>query len=176
MKIQCRLIRTVLWTCLLVQLAFFILAWGSIHPSIGPIGVRLAAKGLEFDALLALSPDRRLIGVALGLPALLAMSYGLWRLDRMLLNVERGAMFAAATIAHLRAFAGATLMATLLSMLETPLRPILFRLLLGGSERGASMGVNSEELMLMLLCGLFYLITRMMHEGRRLTEENEGFV
>ena len=176
MKIHCRLIRAALWSCLLIQLVFFILAWGSLQPHIGPVWVRLAAKGLEFNALLALPLERRLLGAALGLPALLAMGYGLWRLDRMLLNVERGAMFAAATIAHLRAFAGAILLATLLSMVETPLRAILFRLLPGAPGRGTPMGINSEELMLLLLCGLFYLITRMLHEGRRLLEENEGFV
>ena len=38
------------------------------------------------------------------------------------------------------------------------------------------MKFNSEQMMLMLLCGLFYLITRLMQEGRRLAEENESFI
>ena len=78
-------------------------------------------------------------------------------------------------MAHLRAFAGATLAATLLSIVEPPLRTLGWWLITG-VKSPLQIGLTGEQAMLILVCGLFYLVTRMMQEGGRLAQENEGFI
>lgn len=126
----------------------------------------------------ALDLPQRAAGIALGLPALLALCYGMARLARLLVKVRRGATFDRATIAHLRAFAGANLLSTLLAIVEPPLRTIVLRFGFGAPAPKFAVGVSSEAilLVLVLVCALFFLMTNLMHEGRRLAEENEGFV
>lgn len=174
MNTYIRAVRALLWSCLCLQLAFYLLAWSSALPA--GFFVQMSAKGIEAEAMRMLPPGPRLAGALIELPALLALGYGLWQLERLLLGCRDGAMFALATIGHLRAFAGATLVATLLSIVAVPLRTLAYRAGFGMSDARFALGVSSEELMLMLVCALFYLVTHMMHEGRRLSEENEGFV
>ena len=138
--------------------------------------MRISPNGLSFEQVSQMAASQRLLGIALGLPSLLALSFGLWHLDRMLINFKKNAMFAVSTIAHLRAFAGATVLAIAMDILVLPIRSILFNLMREGKVGHISMGVSSEQLLLLLVCGLFYLITNMMHESRRLAEENEGFI
>ncbi|MET0856797.1 MAG: DUF2975 domain-containing protein [Telluria sp.] len=173
MNIRCNLIYALLAACLILQLSFFVLAWSGWLPPDGI--VQVSAKGMSGQQMRALELPQRVVGMALGLPALLALCYGMTRLARLLVNVRRGATFDRATIAHLRAFAGATLLSTLLSIVEPPLRAIVMRVGFDVPAR-YSVGISSEELMLVLVCALFYLITNLLHEGRRLAEENEGFV
>jgi hypothetical protein len=172
---QISLIRALLWLCVAVQAVFFVLAWSTYAPAIGAVTIQMTASGIDSAAKLALTPGQRAVGAALSLPALLVLAYGLWRLDRLLLNFRRQDLFTAQSIGHLRAFAGATLLATSLSIVELPARTLALWLLRGGA-RHMAVGVSSEQLMLMLVCALFYLITRLMQEGRRLAEENQGFV
>ncbi|MYM90417.1 DUF2975 domain-containing protein [Rugamonas sp. FT82W] len=170
------LIRALLWLCVAAQAAFFVLAWTAYTPSIGSMTIDMTAIGMPFGARLALTPSARLLGAALALPTTLVLVYGLWRLDRLLLNFHRRELFSAQSIGHLRAFAGATLLSTALSIAEPPVRTLALRLAGDGGGQHFAVGVNSEQLMLILVCGMFYLITRLMQEGRRLREENEGFV
>ena len=167
--------RTLLWACISVQAVMFVLAWTDFESALGAIVVQLTDTGISSAAKLAMTPAQRAVGAAVGLPALLVLTYGLWRLDRLLLNFHRLDLFTAESIGHLRMFAGATLLATGLSILELPIRSVA----LCAMQRGqceVMMKFNSEQLMMMLVCALFYLITRLMQEGRRLAEENESFI
>jgi len=62
------------------------------------------------------------------------------------------------------------------SPFEKPVRDLAFNLLGNGQGYPISIDVGSSELLLILVCSLFYLIAGVMHEGRRLSEENEGFI
>ena len=171
MKTELRILRVLLAVCACLQLAFFVLGWSGMLPpasfvQISPAGIR----GVP------MSGAQQLAGALAGLPALLTLLYGLWRLLLALRNVERKALFSVDTIAHVRAFAGAALASTLLAILEVPLRTLVFRLVLGLPEHKLSIGVSNDQLLLILVCALFYLVTRLMHEARRLAEENEGFI
>lgn len=174
MKIQIGVVRLLLAVCVLLQLSFFVLAWSSLLPAGGFIQV--GAPEMSIEAMRVLALPQRLAGAALAVPALLSMCYGMWRLERMLANLERRAMFDHATIGHLRAFAGATLFSTVMGIGEHPLRSVLFRFGFDARDTSYSVGINSEQLLLILVCALFYVVITMMHEGRRLAEENEGFV
>lgn len=174
MKTELRVIRLLLAVCVFLQLAFFVLAWGDLLPH--DLFMQMSAREMTVAEMRALAWPQRVAGAALGLPALLALCYGMWRLAQAVAQVERRALFDMATIGHLRAFAGATLAATLLAILEVPLRTLALHF--GFHQPGVklSIGVSSDQVLLILVCALFYLVTRILHEGRRLAEENEGFV
>jgi hypothetical protein len=174
MKFYSRIILLLLLACAAIQLSFFVAAWSAALPP-GSF-MQISAKGMSVEQMRAMDPAQRLACAAVGLAPLLALAYGLLRLARLLANVRRGALFDRATIGHLRAFAGATLLSTVLSIVEPPVRTLLLRFGFGVPSTGISIGINSEELMLLLVCALFFLVTNLLHEGRRLAEENEGFV
>lgn len=176
MKTPYRGLRHLLRLCFALQLGFFVLAWSSVWPGLGSWSMQITAKGLGVTEMHNLSMLQRSFGIALGLPALLSLCYGLWRVDRMLGQLTQSTIFNLDNIAHLRAFAGGVALATLLAILEAPARTLVFRLLPGNAKTTLAIGLSSEELMLLLVCSLFYLIVNMMHEGRRLAEENQGFI
>lgn len=173
----CHVIRWLLLAFLLVQIGFFILSWiipmpvmiGSVHMQVEPDGMAMGSVG-------ELSTAQRSAGILVGLPGLLMLSYGLIRLGKTLTRFQQGQIFAADTIAHLRGAAGATLLAIVLFNLEKPLRGLAFNALGSAQRYPVAIDVTSNELLLILVCSLFYLIAGVMHEGRRLSEENEGFI
>ncbi len=170
----CGLLRVLLSACVIVQVIFFLAAWSGVLPD-GAF-MQIHADGISAQQMRALAPPQRVAGAMLALPALLTLCYGMLRLARLLDCVRRGAAFERATIGHLRAFAGFTLLSTLLAIIEPPLRTfVLYRVFAGLPARYA-IGFSSSELMLVLVCSLFFLVTNLLHEGRRLAEENEGFV
>ncbi len=174
MKMDLRIIRALLAACALLQLGFFALAWSGV-PGADSF-VRISPALMSDAAAHVLSAHERIAGALVGLPSLLALGYGLWRLHCALVNIEGKAMFGLDTIGHVRAFAGAALASTLLAIVETPLRALVYRFALGLPGQQLSVGLTGDQLLLILVCALFYLIIRLMHEARRLAEENEGFV
>lgn len=174
MKTECRVIRLLLAVCVFLQVVFFVLAWADLLPH--ALFMQMSARAMSVEQMRALTVAQRVAGAALAMPALLALCYGMWRLAQGVANVERRALFDLATIGHLRAFAGATLAATLLAIVEVPLRALALRVGFGQHGVPLSIGVSSDQVLLILVCALFYLVIRILHEGRRLAEENEGFV
>lgn len=174
----CHVIRWMLLTFLIVQIGFFILSWVMPSPmQIGPLHVQFDPQTQAPDAIHNLDSVQKILGVLIGLPGLLILTYGVKRLGQTLDEFQNGTIFAVQTIGHLRAFAGATLIASVLFNIEKPLRNSVLNLASGGKTNyPIPIEVTSNELLLLLVCGLFYLIVGVMQEGRRLSEENEGFV
>lgn len=168
-------VRVLLWLCIGVQAVLFVLAWTDFESALGALAVQITANGMDAATKLGMTPAQRAVGALVAFPSLMVLTYGLWRLDCLLLNFGRRELFTVQSIGHLRLFAGATLLATVLSVVELPTRAAALCAIEGGPCE-ITMKFNSEQMMLMLLCGLFYLITRLMQEGRRLAEENESFI
>ena len=170
------LFRAALLLFVLAQGLYFTMAWFVPQGlDFGGLHVAVAPKWLTPQQVAALTPGPLAVAVLANLPVLLLSCYAAWRLNALLRALSRGELFAAATIGHLRAFAGAALGAMLSSVLDTLLRGLAWRY---GFRSTASLdiGVSSEELLAMLVCLLFFVIAGLMREGRRLAEENEGFV
>jgi hypothetical protein len=167
MKISPRVVRALVMVAIASQLFAFVLSWTAWLPS--TFFMQLWPAGLSADSVRALGSGLRWSGALLGVPGLAALCYGLWQLARLAANAGRGAMFDLANIVCLRRFAGAILLSTALSIIEVPLRALAWHTPL-------SIGVSGDQLLVVLMGGLFYLVVRLMHEGRRLARENEGFV
>jgi hypothetical protein len=161
----------------LLQAMYFMLSWFYPHPIPMP-GFQMAFRpdGMTMAAAHALPPAQRWSGALASLPVLVALLYAAWRLDGLLRAFQARDLFSAAAIAHVRAFAGGALAALLLAIAEQPLRGLLWRHVLGIPGAAVQVSVNSEALLMMVACGLFYVFGGVLQEGRRLAEENEGFV
>lgn len=174
---MCQVIRWLLMTFLAVQIGFFVLAWIIPMPlKIGPLVMYVSPDGLTAAAVRALPTLQKMLGIAIGLPGLVILTYAVRRLGQTLRLFQSGAIFDAVTIGHLRGFAGATFFSALLFNIEKPLRSLVFNLTSDNWAYAVSIHVSSNELMLIVVCSLFYLMAGVMHEGRRLAEENEGFI
>ena len=170
------MLRLALLAFVLVQAAYFVRAWLVPHGVVlAGVHMVVTPKWLTADAVSTLAPGPLAVAMLANAPVVLLTAYAAWRLNALLHALQRGALFAVATIGHLRAFAGAALGALLWSVVETLLRGLAWRALFG-IQGHVNIGVSSEELLAMLVCLLFFLIAGLMHEGRRLAEENEGFV
>jgi hypothetical protein len=175
--LHCRVIQLLLLAFLLVQVVFFVLSWLlPVSLKGANVVMQVAGQGLAQGAVAAMPQAQRLVGLALALPALLMMFRAAWHLDRMLRAFRGRAMFAVDTIARMRAFAGASFLSMALSIVEVPLRALVYRYVLAVPDVRITAGVTSSELFVILVCGLFYLIAGMMQEGRRLEQENEEFI
>lgn len=174
MKTHLRLIHILLIGCCIAQVTGFLLCWTGWLPAASI--AHFYPSGMDSATARALGDHQRMLGMLAGLPALAALLYGMWRLHRLLRALHEATPFAASSIAHLRSFAASVLAATLLTILEPGARTLLYRYVLGLPEHVLSIGVDSSEVMLILVCALFYMVTGALNEGRRLAEENEAFV
>ncbi|MCE3261369.1 MAG: hypothetical protein K0R43_448 [Pseudoduganella sp.] len=169
-------LRLALWAFVLLQAAYFLLAW--LVPQglmLGDVRMVLSPKWLTPTDVAALAAAPKAVGMLASLPVLLLTGYAAWRLNALLRSLRAGDYFAVATIGHLRAFAMAALAAMAWSILDTLLRGLAWRHGFG-IDGFVQVGVSSEELLAMFVCALFFLIAGLMQEGRRLAEENEGFI
>jgi hypothetical protein len=161
----------------LLQLAYFLLAWIAPEPmQVGPVAMSFYPRGMGTSTVAGLAPGLRWTGILCALPALLLLGYALLRLDRMLQACADGQMFALRTVGHMKAFAASLLGVLVLTVIEPALRVVVWRMGFGGPPRAVNVGVSSEELMLVLICALFFVVASMMHEARRIAEDNEGFI
>ncbi len=170
-------IRWLLGAFLLIQIGYFCLAWLYSGPlAIGPWTMRVQPADMSIAAVQALPKLQRWLAAALASISLGFLCYAALRLHRMLQCVAQGAFFSPQTISHWRAFAGAMLFSVLASILQLPLRELLFRFFWGNGPYPLKMSITSQDLQLVVICGVFYLIAAIMQEGQRLADENAGFI
>lgn len=150
--------------------------WPIVHADSHPVMLRLHLAGLSADALRDLTIGDRLLIGAISLPYLAALTWAFYQLNCMLRGFERGDYFESVTVGHLRAFAGYLLLAKVLSLLAMHARVGALVHLLGHQNVRTLINLSSDDMAVLLMCALFFLIARMMEEGRRLAEENRGFV
>lgn len=174
-----RIVRILVWLFFAFELAGFVLSWSPLVLRDIGFTMQLAPRGLAFAEARNLLLPQRLAGAGLGVVALLVMLFGLWHLDCMLRSLRKEAIFSLANIAHLRRFVGCVGLSTALSILEVPLRSLLFRFALpelGGPVKLVKTEMASGDFALLLFCLVFYLIIDMMHQARRIARENEAFI
>lgn len=131
--------------------------------------------GLPVNAFAEMDMGARLLMCAISVPYLAALVWAFWRLNRMLVRFERGEFFDSVTVGHLRAFSGYLLLAKILSLAAMHLRVFVATRWFGVHGAGL-VNLSSDDMAVLLMCALFFLIARAMEEARRLAEENKEFV
>lgn len=137
---------------------------------------RLARVGaLPVKAAAALEGTNRFLIGAICLPYLACLTFAYRHLDGLLRGFERAQFFEPATVAHLRAFAGFLLAAKVFSLVANHYRVWLYMPVATPGTRPA-ISITGDEVALLLMCALIFLIGHLMEEGNRLAEENRGFL
>lgn len=113
----------------------------------------------------------RLVGLLIGLPGDLIMAYGFWRLAALMRRVEMMDLFGATSVGHLRAFAGAVLVAGLLAILEVSLRTTFLNPSAG--EITLQLGISAQQAWSLFMPGVFYVVAFCLQEAQRLKDEND---
>ena len=169
-------VRVFVWLFLAGQVCFFILSWSPVVISVQGVSMQMAPGGMDFHEARTLANTPRLWGVLLASPGMVALAFAVWRLDMLLRVRIPRSMFSVSNIGHLRAFAGAAVLTTVWSIMELPARGLVFRHLSDTVQDRIKVSVSSDQLLLLLVCVVFFLVADLMHEARRLAQENEGFV
>lgn len=138
--------------------------------------MRIHLAGVSSSTLAALHTDQRLILATASLPYLLFLVLAFYRLDRLLAAFAIGEYFDQKTVGHLRAFSGFLLLAKLLALAAMHLRGAMVAHMTDAVNRATSLNLSNDDMAVLLMCGLFFVLAKMMEEGRRLAEENKEFV
>lgn len=141
-----------------------------------PLLMRLNLAGVSTQLLTQLSFDQRLLIALINLPQLAVLLWAYSHLVKLLRSFERGDFFTCAAVAHLRAFAGITLLAKVLSWLTLHARIGSIVQFLGEGKFGGKFSLTGDDLTVLLMCALFFLIARAMEVGRAAAEENKEFI
>jgi uncharacterized membrane protein YGL010W len=138
--------------------------------------MRLNLAGVSTQLLTQLSFDQRMVIALVNLPQLAALLWAYSHLVKLLRSFERGDFFTREAVAHLRAFAGITLLAKLLSWLTLHARIGTIVQFLGDGKFSGKLSLTGDDLTVLLMCALFFLIARAMEVGREAAEENKAFI
>jgi Protein of unknown function (DUF2975) len=172
----CWLVRAVAVALLVSVLVLYLGTW--LFPEAGLWDQHWAKMarigGLPANAVSLLAGSDRFLVGAVCLPYLICLVWAFRHLGLMLRGFERGEFFERATVGHLRAFSGFLLLAKALSLIANHVRVAMFAPLLGHPR--IAFNISSDELALLLLCALIFLIAHLMEEGNRLAEENRSFL
>jgi hypothetical protein len=171
-----RLTRICAWLCLLAAVGLPALTAGFWLTG-APAHLYAATFGAGVGGLPpAPSLAQRAMAAAIMLIPVLALSRGLVCARRSLGQFAGGAFFGARAIDGLRGLACWGFGATLGSVAA----PILVGLALSADnppgQRVLAVSVSSDQLLGLLVCGLFWIIAGVMVDARRLADENRQFV
>jgi Protein of unknown function (DUF2975) len=178
---MCRWLRVISALFIFGVLAIYLLSWllpelsGGTHVAV----MRLHLAGVSSDAMAQLSTAQRLQLSAASLPYLVVLVWAFIRLDKLLQSFARNEFFTRQAIGHLRAFSGLLLIAKVIALAVMHIRVGMVTHLLSHANQPSqrvTLNLSNDDLAVILMCGLFFLLARMMEEGRRLAEENREFV
>ena len=172
----CRVIRYGVCAILFTTLAAHLWIWLNLNDvKLGVFTFLIHIGDLDAKALSELATSERLATILISIPALVFLSVALIRLIRLMRHFEKKDYFIMPVILLLKGFCGAMFIYVLYSMFEPVIRYFVFDLLKLESNQTLVLHLTDsfDEL---LLCGLFYVIARIMEEGRRLAEENSEFI
>ena len=175
-RLLCRLIRYGAVAFIVLRVALHVALWAM--PELEPLGLSMpfSVPGLDWDQLHSLSGGTRFIAALIAVPYLAMLAYAVLCLLAMLRAFERAAFFDITTVQRLRGFAGALLIARVLVVPTIYARSYVVARLSGEADAHGILTFVPDDLAVLLICGVFYLIARIMEEGRRLADENRGFV
>lgn len=108
--------------------------------------------------------------------ASLLLLVGLYRLCRLMRLFEIGEFFSVAATCHLRGFALSLISAVAVNAFIPPLLMLGLRLLGRADVHAITMQLDASDVWTLLVGALFFLVTSLMVEARRLSEDNEQII
>jgi hypothetical protein len=175
----CRLIRIggVVFVAGVIGIYLFVAFWPELHGHSHSFMLRMHLAGVSTQTLGQMGGGERVLVSGLSVPYLMALVWAFFQLDRVIAAFERGEFFEQKTVAHLRRFAGFLFLAKVLSLMALHARVAVVKHWIATDKpHFVAINLSIDDLSVLLMCALFFLIARLMEEGRRLAEENRGFV
>jgi hypothetical protein len=175
-RLLCAALRFGAIAFIVLRVALHAVLWSLPELEAFGFDLMFSVPGLDANQLHALSGGQRVVAASIALPYLALLAYAIARLLGLLRAFERGEFFTIAAVRHLRAFAGALLLARVLAIPTIYVRSYVVARLLGDGEPRGVWSFLPDDIAVVLVCAVFWLVARMMEEGRRLADENREFV
>jgi hypothetical protein len=172
----CRLIRYGVVVLVVATLVAHLWVWFALgNVQIGALTFFIHSGDLDAKSLAVMTLLERSLTIFISLPALFFLMIAFFKLVKLMRNFERRDFFIMSSILLLKGFCGAIFLHILCSMIEPVARMLAFSLINSAHQPELVLRLTDsfDEL---LLCGVFYVIARMMEEGRRIAEENSEFI
>jgi hypothetical protein len=158
-----------------IGIYLFVAFWPELNPH-QHFMLKMHLAGVSTETLSQLGTGQRVLVTGLSLPYLIVLTWAFYQLDRAIAAFERGEFFEQKTVAHLRRFAGFLFLAKVLSLMALHARVGMVKHMMATKHHLVAINLSIDDLSVLLMCALFFLIARLMEEGRRLQEENREFV
>jgi uncharacterized membrane protein YhdT len=168
-----------------VWLAFACLALAIALPALTLYGLCTTPSEIWLERLGIKPPGQPAFQIALwqsGVAALIgmlpvsAMAYSLFRARLCFLGFARGDTFCLGTVQHLRGFAVGMFAAAVAGLLSPVLISLLLTLGAPAGQRTLSLGIGSNELLMLLFAGIVWQIARVMMQAVELADEHAQIV
>ena len=116
------------------------------------------------------------LAALIGMLPVCAMAYGLLRARLCFLGFMRGETFSVGTVRHLRGFALGMFAAAVAGLLSPALVSVLLTLGAPPGKRALSLGIGSDDLLMLLFAGIVWQIARVMTQAVELADEHAQIV
>lgn len=105
-----------------------------------------------------------------------AMAYGLFHARLCFLGFVRGETFSLGTVRHLRGFATGMFAAAVAGLVSSALISLILTLGAPHGKRALSLGIGSNDLLMLLFAGIVWQIARVMTQAVELADEHAQIV
>jgi hypothetical protein len=168
-EISPRLINACAWLCVVVAAGLpALIAWGWIDSPTPPYWARdIGAPPAE---------HLRFLGGALAMVPALMLARGLYLAHSCLLRFARAEFFTAGAVADLRGFARWSFYAAVASALASTVIGLALTILNPAGHRELAISVGSQELVGLLLSGIFWIMAGVLGRAAQVADENRQFV
>ena len=135
-----------------------------------PYGMTALLAGLEWTM------ERRLLAALVGLLPAFAIAYALVALSRICRQYAEGRLFSDVVLGGYRHLGVALVVTTVLSWLQPTFLGLALALTLPPGKRFLTVGISSNDLLLVLLTALVFLLGAVMQVAQRVQSENAEIV
>lgn len=170
------MIRLAIASYLLLNLFFYLTTWMHLEFQLAFFTMRMSLPGLSFEQIGALSNSALALAALLNFTGLAISFWAMKQLWAMLSTLTPETSFSRDNIELWKRFSAGILAATAFSILELPLRGLLFSLFKFNAGIKIEVGVSTEQLMLLLFCLLSYLVAQLFQQAHRREQENKEFI
>ena|SRR6218665_724886 len=131
---------------------------------------------LGINAPADLPPEHVLAVSLLAVLPVLVLAFGLIKAHHCLRGLARGEVFALSTVAHLRAFAGALVIASLLGLVIPAISSVLLSWHAAPGQRALALNLSSSDLLLALFAGIIWQVASVFAKAVELAEDHAQIV
>jgi len=123
-----------------------------------------------------IAPWQSGLAMLVGMLPVCGVAYGLLRARLCFLGFVRGQTFSLGTVRHLRGLAAGLFASAAAGLLSPPLISVLLTLGAPAGKRALSVGVGSNEVLMLLFAGIVWQIAHVMTQAVELADEHAQIV